>query len=102
MQCSLVIHIYIEMENTISTFDEPYTDPNDDAHDIEDKCSRRSDDSSYKPDESDPMDSILNSTDHSQCRAMEPADTRFHFRSTKRGYFVTKVKEDCNAVCTHI
>ncbi|KAL3885453.1 hypothetical protein ACJMK2_025510, partial [Sinanodonta woodiana] len=51
------------MEKKIDTFDELYTDPNDDAHDIEDEYSmiRESDDSSYKPDESDPMDSSFNS-----------------------------------------
>ncbi|KAL3866932.1 hypothetical protein ACJMK2_044179 [Sinanodonta woodiana] len=51
------------MENKIDTFDEPYTDPNDDAHDIEDEYSmiRESDDSSYKPDESNLMDSSFNS-----------------------------------------
>ncbi|KAL3890434.1 hypothetical protein ACJMK2_002716, partial [Sinanodonta woodiana] len=50
------------MENKIDTFDEPYTDPND-AQDIEDEYSmiRESDDSSYKPDESDSMDSSFNS-----------------------------------------
>ncbi|KAL3889265.1 hypothetical protein ACJMK2_001612 [Sinanodonta woodiana] len=58
IQCSLDIHTDSEMKNKINTFDEPYRDRNDDAHDIEDEYSmiRESDDSSYKPDESDPMD----------------------------------------------
>ncbi|KAL3847826.1 hypothetical protein ACJMK2_018718 [Sinanodonta woodiana] len=51
------------MENKIDTFNEPDKEPIDDANDIEDECSmiRESDDSSYKPDESDPMDSSFNS-----------------------------------------